>query len=164
MSDTSDRRLEFIWEEAAEGVNQQAAQLNELRTRAASLFSGASIAAGFLGVTAFTAHPSRWAWVGAAMFCCVGIVCGLILMPWGGRKNAQPPKWQGWRFNRSPAGLKAFLDYDRDEMLDRLAQALEEDFDNNARGLKWLTRATALSCGLLIFEILTFMIAVTRRG
>jgi hypothetical protein len=79
----ADPRLALLADEADRAVARQAVRVDEHRSRAATLFSAASIAGAFLGAEAFTAEggPGPWAWVGATLFALTGCVLAYVVWP-----------------------------------------------------------------------------------
>lgn len=156
-----DPRLRFVWEEALRAIERQAASLDDVRGRAASLIGGASIAAGFLASTAL-ADGQRFkgsTWVGCVAFAVVGLLCANVLRP---RRN--------WKFHRSSKDLiRDYVDggehgpASMDDMHRDLAGHLESDYDANGNRLKRLYWQLTIGCGALVVEIGAFLLDLRGR-
>jgi hypothetical protein len=146
-----DPRLALLADHARQAVARQAARVDEHRTRAATLFSAASIAGGFLGAEAFTTEdgPGAWAWVGAALFALTGCILAYVVWP------------RSWAFT---VDVRSALARVRDEELsidatnEAVATGLWDNYEHNEPRLHVLTMALAAMGILMIGEIVTLFI------
>lgn len=148
-----DPRLRLIWEEGVRAVEQQAQVLNEVRSRAATILSAASIAGAFLASSALSGGEAFRAstWVAVVAFAVVGLATSLVLMP-----------RRGWRLERRPRKmLEDFVEGTRpvgiDDLLHELAGHLDNNFVSNRQKLRWLTGGLTVGCMALVVEILAFL-------
>jgi hypothetical protein len=147
----------LAYAEALRGLDQQAAVVDNLRSRAATLLSATSIATSFLaGLTIRdTGIVDNSGWGALACFIAVTASCVWILWP---RRD--------WRFHASAASL--VRDYVDGEgvTIDRahrdLALHMDHAYTLNAERLRWLFRFFQLGCVLLAAEILLWIASLMK--
>jgi hypothetical protein len=72
---------ELAYAEAARALVEQQGVIDNFRTRAGMLVSGAAIATSFLGGTALTHGTNAWAWTAIGLFVLVTVEVGAVLWP-----------------------------------------------------------------------------------
>ena len=151
-----------VYEESVRAMNQQAGVLDNLRARAATLIAAASLVTGFLGGQAL-AKPSfssgvvvyppldMWAWVAISTFLVAAACAVWVLLP-----------HRHWVFVLGAGGM---LKNAKDECgldLDRFyrvhAAYNEENYDNNARKLRWLWAWFGVGCAALAVEAIAWLV------
>src|SRR5262245_40197338 len=152
MPDDDDSRLRFIWEEGQRALEYQYASLNEVRGRAATVLSAASVSAAFLASVALDDKEKfgRAAWAGTGSFVLVCVFTVWALWPVG-----------DWRFHRIPERLfSGYIDRNADmnTMYRELAKHLGKNFAHNERKLDLLYRYLSAACVMLGTEIVAFLI------
>lgn len=148
---TADPLMAIFADHAGRAVARQAARVDEHRARAATLFSAASIAGGFLGAQSFNATdgPGAWAWVGAVLFAVTGCILAYVMWP------------RTWAFT---IDVHSALDRVKtenlavDEANEALATGLWTNYEDNEPRLDVLTRALAAMVVLVVGEVLAFFV------
>lgn len=148
---SADPRIALLADHAARAVARQAERVDEHRARAATLFSAASIAGGFLGAEAFQAPggPGVWAWVGAALFALCGCVLAYVVWP------------RTWAFTIDvPSALSRVQaeNLSIDHTNEAVAVGLWAFHEQNAIRLKPMTKALAAMVLLVVGEIVALFI------
>ena len=125
----ADERFAIVYEQAERAIDRQASRLDEVRSRAATLFSAASIAASFLAGQALDNHGKfrGGTWVGVVSFVIVGLAASYVLVP----------RTRHWKFT---LGAPTLLDQwigekgaTIDQLRERLARLLDANYDHNER-------------------------------
>lgn len=148
---TADPRLALLADQAGRAVARQAVRVDEHRTRAATLFSAASIAGGFLGAEAFKAEggPGAWAWVGAVLFALTGCILAFVVWP------------RTWAFTidvRLALARVAAENPSVDEANEALATGLWDNYEHNEPRVDLLTKALAAMGILVVGEIVALFV------
>lgn len=148
-----DPRLRLIWEEGVRAVDQQAQDLDEVRGRAATVLSAASIAGAFLASSVLDGDAKfRTAtWVATVAFAVAGLSTSWVLLP-----------RSGWRLARRPLTmLEDYVEGDRpfdvDDLHHDAAPHLDADFTTNKGKLRGLLWGLTVGCAALVVEILAFL-------
>jgi len=78
-----DPRRKLVYDDAVHAIDRQQVRLDEVRKRAANIFTAASISGGFLGAEVFKAPEGLnvWAWLAAGAFTLNALLLGYILWP-----------------------------------------------------------------------------------
>jgi hypothetical protein len=142
---------------ALRSMQRQEATLDNLRARAGTLLSAASLSTSFLAALGLSDERlSGLAWLAVVLFLAMGICMGLILWP-----------WDRWVFGMDT--YQVVEDYvdeeDRlpiPEMQRELALHFEENIDKNEGKLAWLFRAFAAGTLLLLTEIVVWLLVLAR--
>lgn len=71
---------QLAYEEGVRALSEQQAVIDNLRTRAGLLISGAAIATSFLGGAALDRGPTAWTWIAVVFFLLVG--AGVLRVLW----------------------------------------------------------------------------------
>ena len=152
MSD-EDPRLRLIWEEGVRAVDQQAHSIDEVRGRAATILSAASIAGAFLASAVLDGDEAFEVatWIATGAFTVVGLATTWVLWP-----------RRGWRLSRQPRSmLHEYVEHsdpmDIDDVLHDLAGHLHDDSETNRRKLDRLFWGLTVGCGALVIELLAFL-------
>jgi hypothetical protein len=164
-----DERIETGYEIAfdlsKEALVGQETSLEDLRTRAATILSGASIATAFLGAQALKLPKDRpdlwldgWEWVAAGSF--IGLAFTVIAILWP-RKD--------WVFTVGARDLIAgYLEGGREytvpEIQRNLALHLENHFDANQQKIERLLDWFRVGCGLLALQVVAWILDLTTGG
>ena len=148
---TADPRLVMLADHAGRALARQADRLDDCRARAATLFSAAAIAGGFLGAEAFTAKdgPGAWAWVGAVLFVLAGCILAYVLWP------------RTWIFTINAREALTRVQADNMSVNDAnkaLAVGLLDAYDCNDPKLDVLSKALSAMGILLVGEVVAFFI------
>ncbi len=156
-----DERLKLIYDESVRAITQQAGSLDELRVRAGTIFSGASVAAGFLGGAQFIAHRNLAgaAWVGVGGYVATGVLTVLVLAPQG----LILLKRGSWTFVHSAKMMIAkYVDGEPPSDINRMCReaALENEryFHSNQWNLDRLGKVLSFASVALVVEIVGFLI------
>jgi hypothetical protein len=156
---------EIAFDASKEALKGQETSLEDLRTRAATVLSGASIATAFLGAQALKRPKNRpelwldgWEWVAAGSFVALAFTVIVILWP---RKN--------WVFTVGARDLIAgYVEgarkYTMPEIQRNLALHLENHFDANQRKIERLLNWFRVSCGLLALQVVAWILDLTTGG
>jgi hypothetical protein len=148
-----DPRLRLIWEEGVRAVDLQAHSIDEVRGRAATILSAASIAGAFLASAVLDGNEAfRLAtWIATGAFAVVGLATTWVLWPRSGWKLSRRPRWM----------LEDYVEHDDpadiDDLLHDLARHLERDLETNKAKLDQLFWGLTIGCGALVVEILAFL-------
>jgi hypothetical protein len=154
---------EFAYEEALRLVADQASLLDDLRGRAGTLLSVASLLTGFLGGLAVAAPTledgvltrspiSGWGWGAIVVFAIVGGLCIVILWPWR------------WRLYMNPIAFAASAEEKGRSLAELkwdLARYHRRNFETNLKTLRWLFRAFRLASLLLVLETVFWVLNLT---
>ena len=156
----------IAFEAGKDALSRQHASLDGLRTRAAGLLSGASIATAFLGAQALKKPKQRpdfylvdWEWPATISFVLLALLVIAILWP---RKD--------WVYSMGPKVIIGGYIENRDktysvpEIRRNLALHLENHFESNRGKLNsmyWLFR---LSCALLAVQVVAWILDLTTGG
>lgn len=148
--------LALLADRAGQAVARQAARVDEHRTRAATLFSAASIAGAFLGAEAFKgkAGPGAWAWVGAVLFAVTGCILAYIMWP------------RSWAFTTDVPSALARVKTENlsvDQTNEELATGLWKDYERNEPHLDVMTKALAAMGLLVVGEIVALFVNLAVR-
>lgn len=151
----SDERLALVYDEAVRALDRQAAAVDELRTRAATVLGAAALVAGFLGAEVLERHPkiSGWSLAAVLAFTFVVIAVGSVLLPWR------------WTFVTSPSAIiNDYIDTDDEVSLDQLRWAMalhhETNYDKNQRTRWKLLVAMVLATVALGVEVIAWLAAL----
>ena len=141
---------------ALRSMQRQEATLDNLRARAGTLLSAASLSTSFLAALGLNGERlSGLAWLAVVLFLAMGICMGLILWP-----------WDGWVFGMDTYLIVAeYVDENRlpvAEMQRDLAIHIEENIGKNSRRLDWLFRAFAAGTLLLLTEVVVWLLVLAR--
>jgi hypothetical protein len=143
------------FEEAGRAITQQQQVLDGLRTRAGTLLSMASVSTSFLGgLTLDKKRLAALTLLALVAFAAVGALTVYILYPRG-----------GWVFGLSAKTLiKNFIDtqpkWQLSAMYRDLALHLENHYDRNARQLVRLFWLFRLASGLLVVEVILWLLVL----
>jgi hypothetical protein len=149
---------ELAHQEAVRALNHQQAALNEFRTRAGILLSGAAIATSFLGGQALdTGEVSAWSWI--AIGCFVGLGGSTLMILW---------PYKGWEFGAFPHSVIAtYIETENPlplpMILRDLALHMENSYDKNASRLERVIRFFRAAALLLTTETLAWVIDIATR-
>jgi hypothetical protein len=141
-----DRRLTLALEESMRALESQSEALDDLRSRTGILLTALALTASFLGARALDDSGFDFLnWVALIFFAIAGVVCLLILLPWG-----------DWRLTHDANKvLEEFVD--KDEPLDVMRREMAETNQTNwgmnktkLRRLQWLFRGAVL---LLVLQV-----------
>jgi hypothetical protein len=151
-----DPRNKFVYEEALRGINDQARRSEELRNRAATIFSAGAVATSFLGAETFKLGgvPGLWAWTAAAAFVVTGLSSVFVLIP------------TSWTFTFRVSRLTTELvdkDFSLDRMYSGLAQELDQYQRNNERKLRLRAQAIIVAAIALVVDVLALFIDLSQR-
>jgi hypothetical protein len=156
---------EIAFDASREALAQQQASLDNLRTRAGMVLSGASIATAFLGAQALKLPKERpelwldgWEWVATSSFVLGALIAIALLWP-----------IKGWMFALGAKELiGGYVEGDRDytvpEIQRNLALHLENHFDANQRKMRRLYRWLRISCLLLAVQVVAWILDLTTGG
>lgn len=150
--------LALAYEEAVRALSQQQSVLDNFRTRAGILISGAAIATSFLGGQALDdAEFSVWSWLAIISFLGLGLLVLLILWP---RKD--------WEFAAVPRRLiSIYIETEEPLPVSRihrdLALHMEDSHTQNDRRLGRLILYFRAASALLILEVATWIADLAFR-
>jgi hypothetical protein len=156
---------EIAYDASRRALERQEASLDNLRARAATVLSGASIATAFLGAQALKRPKHRpdlwfvgWEWVAVGSFVLLAIAVIVILWP---RK--------GWVFSLGARRLiGGYVEGEREYTVQRihrdLALHLESHFDINQRKIRWMLVWFRGACALLALQVVAWLVDLTTGG
>ena len=142
---------------ALRSMQRQEATLDNLRARAGTLLSAASLSTSFLAALGLSDQRiSGLAWLAVVLFLAMGVCMGLILWP-----------WDGWVFGLDTEQVvENYVDGENRlpvaEMQRDLALHLEENIGKNAGKLDWPFRAFAAGTLLLLTEVVVWLLVLAR--
>jgi hypothetical protein len=148
MHPIAETGYKIAFDASKEALKRQDASLDNLRTRAATLLSAASVATAFLGAEALKRPRARkepwlegWEWVAASSFVLLTIAVIVILWP-----------RRGWMFSLGAGRLiGGYIEGDRGytvpQIQKNLALHLENHFDANQRKIDTLYIWFQVGCG-----------------
>lgn len=147
----ADPRLALLADQAGQAVARQAARVDEHRARAATLFSAASIAGGFLGAEAFKAEggPGAWAWIGAILFALTGCILAYVVWP------------RTWAFAIDVRSALARVETDNlsvDQTNEAMVTGLCDNYEKNEPHLGIITKSLAAMGLLVVGEIVALFV------
>ena len=151
----ADSTQALAYEEALRGVTQQQQVLDGIRARASTLLGIAAISASFLGGVALnTDRPTGPTWIPIGAFVAVGLLTTWILLP-----------IRGWTFSLDAKILiKEYVEGDSPaelpEMYRDLALYLGRHYVSNDRRLRRLFLLFKLASGLLVVEVVTWLLVL----
>ena len=151
---TTDPRLAMLADHAGRAIARQAVKVDEHRARAATLFTAASVAGGFLGAESFKAPsgPGTWAWVGAVLYALAGCVLAYVMWP------------RRWSFNIDIGlELKEAKEESIDAVNQNMASTLWGMYEQNDQRLQRLTGALATMVILAVDTVWAFFVNVAVR-
>ena len=153
---TANPNLALLADRADQAIARQAARVDEHRTRAATLFSAASIAGAFLGAEAFKgkAGPGAWAWVGAVLFAATGCILAYIMWP------------RSWAFTTDVPSALARVKAENlsvDQTNEELTIGLWNDYERNEPQLDVMSKALAAMGLLVVGEIVALFVNLAVR-
>jgi hypothetical protein len=145
---------EIVYEQAVRAVEQQVRQLDELRTRAAVILAASGVVTGFLGRTPVESGLGPFGYLAIAAFAVSALACVWVLLP----------RWDCWEFSINAKSLMPFFldetDPEHPDALFRyLADAIQDDFDQNKDLLAKLYSGFTVSCLALAIEIVLWFLA-----
>jgi hypothetical protein len=154
-----DPRQALVYDEARYLLEQQQSILDGLRSRAGAVFATSSVSTSFLaGLTLKNSGLDEVAWSAIGCFLTVGLLSVAVLWP-----------WYGWIFSLSPRIL--LVDYveadppaSLEEMHRDLALYAEAHYDFNQVRLQRLVWAFQAAVGLLVLEVVLWVIELAVRG
>jgi hypothetical protein len=158
MVDQNEDAYRLAYDEAVRALSQQQSALDEFRTRAGILLSGAAIATSFLGGQALDAGSvSLWSWI--AIGCFVGLGTAALMILW-------PHK--GWEFGAYPHSvIGTYIEADKPlplpQILRDLALHMENSYDKNANRLGRVIFSFRAASLLLTAETLAWVIDIATR-
>ena len=147
--------FEVPYAESVRMLTQQAAALDNLRSRASTILAAAALVTTFLGAQALakpSAHLNTWGWAAiAALFGVLGCTLS-VLYP-----------WNHWHYGESATKMIENLETIQPPLdLARLQRAtamnLEADFRENEAALRRLARFFKLACILTVAETALWII------
>ena len=156
---------EIAFEASKDALKRQETSLDDVRTRAATILSGASIATAFLGAQALKRPRERpdlwldgWEWCAVGCFVLLAVVISAILWP---RK--------GWVWSlgaqRLIGGYVEGTDkYTVPQIQRDLALHLERHFNTNQRKIGVLLFLFRLACLLLALQVVAWILDLTTGG
>lgn len=150
--------LELAYDSALQALSHQAASLDELRTRTGILLAAASVSTSFLGSEALKGRDTgTFGWLAVVCFFGLGALTAAILWP-----------RRGWLFVVDPILLiRDFIEIemplDIEKMRRDLALHLSNNYRSNSKKLNFLQWMFQLACGLLILEVIAWVVALTQR-
>jgi hypothetical protein len=138
---------EVVYEQAVRAVEQQVHQLDELRNRTSVVLAASGVITGFLGRGAVERGLEAWGYCALAAFVTSALACVWVLLP----------RWESWEFSINAKKLTPyFLDEadpePPDELFKYLANAIQDDFEQNANRLSNLYSGFTLACVTLAVE------------
>jgi hypothetical protein len=139
---TANPSLALLADHAGRAIARQAARLDELRNRSATLFTAASLAGAFLGAEAFKAKagPGAWAWAGAVLYVATGCILAYVMWP------------RNWAFTIDvPSALDRIKteNLSVDQTNEAIVTGLLETYEKNEPRLRVMAKALA-AMGLLV--------------
>lgn len=148
----------LVFSESVRAVQDQAAVVDGLRSRAGLMISAASLVTGFFaGVALGTPeHLDLWGWVATGLFSSVAGISLWILWP-----------RQEWAFTSDPTDLvRDYVDapnvtLPRAER--NLSIYLGQAFANNKAKLRWLFFWFEIACVLLVLEVVFWIVDIVTR-
>lgn len=156
--DEPDERLAVVYDEAVRALDRQAAAVDELRSRSATVLGAAALVAGFLGPEALERNPRLNAWVvlAGAAFAAIAVAVGFVLFP------------RRWTFTSSPRSMiQEYIDREDGVTLDsfRWGMALDHEkrYDDNEPTRRWLAKALMLGNLALVIEVAAWLMALRGR-
>ncbi|HKF19645.1 MAG TPA: hypothetical protein VKF14_21000 [Candidatus Dormibacteraeota bacterium] len=156
-----DPRYELAYEAGVRLLVQQQSTIDNLRSRATTLLSAATVAVSLmagLGVVGKDVALPVWVVVTAlSVLVLIGIATILIVWPHTWKLGLSPSKLLDDYIEASPA--RSLTDLQRN-----CAVYGERHFDFNERRLKWLSRVFRLECVLLIVEVMTMFVVLATRS
>jgi len=156
---------QLAYQESQRNLTQQAAVLDNLRTRAGLILTAANVITALLGAPAIKnattpvaggAAPglSLGGWLAVAAFAVVGVASIVILWP-----------WKGWTFSFDIKKMVKLLDNNPDvtlaETYQRLALENEKSVDDNGKKLHYLFLALEAAAFALFLEAVFWVFALT---
>jgi hypothetical protein len=147
----ANQQWSFLADIAAAGVKRQSERLDEHRVRAATLFSAAAVAGGFLGAEAFKGPDGStgWAWLGAGFFVATGCILAYIFWP------------RTWQFTMDVATARSRIEMEELSVAETYQAATSgwlEYYECNEPRLRRLTLTLAVQGMLVVGEIVAFFI------
>lgn len=148
----------LAYDEARHAVSTQHTVVDNFRSRAGLLLSGAAIATSFLGGQALrSGDPGAWSWIAIGAFLLLGIATLAILWP------------RSWRFEADPRDIiTTYVETDDPASLQALHRDLAlhraDVLDVNGRRLTRLIWSFRAAGFLLIFEIVAWAIDLATRS
>jgi hypothetical protein len=148
---TANPSLALLADHAGRAIARQAARVDELRNRSATLFTAASIAGAFLGAEAFKAKagPGAWAWVGAVLYVVTGCILAYVMWP------------RSWAFMidvRSAVARVKAENLSVDQTNEAMVTGLWEYYEKNEPQLRVMTKALAAMGLLVVGEIVALFV------
>lgn len=152
----ADPSLAVLADHAGRAIARQAARIDEHRSRAATLFSAASISAAFLSAETFKSgtSPGPWAWVGAALFALTGLT--LVYIIW-------PPTWRFMIDVRAALTRVHAEGLSVDQTNEAVAVGLSQNYADNEPRLGVMTKALTAMGLLVVGEIVALFINLAVR-
>jgi hypothetical protein len=145
---------EIVYDQAVRAIEQQARQLDELRTRAAVILAASGVATGFLGHSAFAAGIGAFGYLAIVAFVASALAGVWVLLP----------RWDAWEFSINAKQLfPYFLDAGEPEsaeaLFQYLANEIQTDFESNSGLLGKLYFWFTVSCEALAIEVVLWLLA-----
>ena len=146
---------EIVYEQAVRAVEQQAQQLDELRTRAAVALAASGIITGFLGRAAVERGLGPFGWLAILAFVVSALACLWVMMP----------LWDAWAFaidakKLSPYFLNKQEPEEPDALFEYLATKIQDDVESNTRQLAPLYKWFACACIALAVQVVLWLLAL----
>ena len=149
----SEATAKVVYDESVRGITRQQGVVDALRSRAATLFTGASLVTAFLGGQALTRDPDLnvLAWVAIGAFVALFGLVILILWPWKFRFVLSAQILIEDHLHKDPAQLHRYL-----------AEVWEKNYDLNQVRVGQLHLIFRAACAALSIEVVAWLISIGR--
>jgi hypothetical protein len=145
------------YDEAARALSEQQALIESVRGRAGLLFSAAAVTTSFLGAQALEGGLGPASWIALGSF--VGIATFSLAILWP----------RHWEFTTNPGELiRAYIEAETpapiDDLRRDLALHMHRSYGENREGLAWLATLFQIASGLLIIEVILWIITIASTA
>jgi hypothetical protein len=154
---SADPRLEFVYQEAVRGLQQQKSALESLHNRAGTLIFAASFASSLLGSRALADGLNAWDWLAVGLLLAIGVLTVAVLWPYYNLSfRFDPRDLLDQYVDREPPVTMA-------EMHRALALQAKVDWAANGRLVRRMREAFQLALILLVLEILAWLFSIASQ-
>jgi hypothetical protein len=149
-----DPRLDFVYQEAMRGLQQQQSALDSIHNRAATLVFAASFASSLLGSRALANGLGAWDWLAVALLLAIGVLTVILLWPYYDLSFRFDPEDLLERYVDTPVPMG--------EMHRSLALQAKEDWRSNGQIIHRLRESFQVALVLLVIEIMAWMFSIAN--